>query len=77
MEPYLYSPPPLVPDILRYGDVFNLENFILDTENKDDKALGSSVITVTLLGGLRLGFDSKQNRDSPPPRTSSSRLDRP
>jgi hypothetical protein len=43
-------PHPLVTDILRYGDVFNLENFILDTENKDDKVLGSSVIKVTLLG---------------------------
>jgi hypothetical protein len=36
VEPYLYSPHPFVPDILCYGDVFKLENFILDAESKDD-----------------------------------------
>lgn len=67
------STPPFVLDISCYGDVFNLENFILDTESKDDNVLGSSVSTVTLLGIC--GYGTIRSRTWIPPPPSSSRLD--
>lgn len=61
-------PTPFIPDILYYGVFFKLENFILDTESKDDKVLGSSVSTVTFLGVF--GWVRFEEEQGSPPHSS-------